>query len=51
MILNYVKLALRLLFRNPFFTFINVAGLSIGFTAFYILWPYAQHELALWVNQ
>ncbi len=45
MLLNYLKLAIRLLFRNPFFTFINVAGLSIGFTAFYILWPYAQHEL------
>ena len=45
MLLNYLKLAIRLLLRNPFFTFINVAGLSIGFTAFYILWPYAQHEL------
>jgi len=45
MLLNYLKLAIRLLLRNPFFTFINVAGLSIGFTAFYVLWPYAQHEL------
>ena len=45
MILNYLKLAIRLLLRNPFFTFINVLGLSVGFAAFYILWPYAQSEL------
>ncbi|HET6542383.1 MAG TPA: ABC transporter permease, partial [Chryseolinea sp.] len=45
MLLNYLKLAFRLLFRNPFFTFINVLGLSVGFAAFYILWPYAQSEL------
>ena len=45
MILNYVKLAFRLLLRNPFFTFINVLGLSVGFAAFYILWPYTQSEL------
>jgi len=45
MLLNYLKLAFRLLFRNPFFTFINVFGLSVGFAAFYILWPYAQSEL------
>lgn len=32
MLLNYTKLAIRLL-RNPFFTFINVVGLSIGYTA------------------
>ena len=45
MLLNYIKLAFRLLLRNPFFTFINVLGLSVGFAAFYILWPYAQSEL------
>lgn len=45
MILNCLTLSFRLITRNPFFTFINVAGLSIGFTAFYILWPYAQNEL------
>ena len=45
MILNYLKLAFRLLFRNPFFTCINVLGLSVGFAAFYILWPYTQSEL------
>jgi len=45
MLLNYLKLSLRLLARNPFFTFINVAGLSIGFAVFFILWPFTQSEL------
>jgi putative ABC transport system permease protein len=45
MLLNYLKLALRLLFRNPFFTFINVLGLSVGFSAFFIIGQYAQNEL------
>ena len=45
MLLNYIKLTVRLLIRNPFITLINVLGLSIGFASFYILWPYAQSEL------
>jgi putative ABC transport system permease protein len=45
MLLNYLKLSLRRMARNPFFTVINVTGLSIGFTAFYLLWPYSQNEL------
>ena len=45
MLLNYIKLSLRLLSRNPFITAINILGLSIGFAAFYILWPYAHSEL------
>ena len=45
MFFNYLKLSFRLLIRNPFFTFINILGLSIGFAAFYILWPYSQSEL------
>ena len=45
MLLNYLKLAVRLLIRNPFFAFINVLGLSVGFAAFIVLWPYAQSEL------
>jgi putative ABC transport system permease protein len=42
---SYLKLSLRLLARNPFFTFINVAGLSVGFAVFFILWQYSQSEL------
>jgi putative ABC transport system permease protein len=45
MLLNYLKLSLRLMVRNPFFTFINVAGLSVGFAVFLVLWQYAQREL------
>ena len=45
MFFNYLKLSFRLLIRNPFFTFINVLGLSIGFAVFFILWQYSQNEL------
>jgi putative ABC transport system permease protein len=44
MISNYLKLSFRLLIRNPFFTLINVLGLSIGFAVFFILWQYSQNE-------
>ena len=45
MLLSYLKLSLRLLARNPFFTFINVIGLAIGFASFYALWEYSTTEL------
>ena len=45
MLLNYIKLAVRLLIRNPFFTVINVLGLAIGFTTFFALWQYSVSEL------
>jgi putative ABC transport system permease protein len=45
MLLNYLKLSLRLLARNPFFACINVIGLAIGFASFYALWEYAISEL------
>ncbi len=45
MLLNYLKLAVRLLTRNPFLTFINVVGLSLGFAAFYALWEFSTSEL------
>jgi hypothetical protein len=31
--------------RNPFFTFINVFGLSVGFAVFFVLCQYSQYEL------
>lgn len=31
MLLNYLKLSFRLMSRNPFFTLINLLGLSTGF--------------------
>src|SRR5258705_2140277 len=45
MLLNYLKLSLRLLARNPFFTAVNVVGLAIGFASFYALWEYSTTEL------
>ena len=45
MFLNYVKLAIRNLLRNPFLTFINVIGLSLGFATFYALWEFSVSEL------
>jgi putative ABC transport system permease protein len=45
MLLNYLKLSLRLLARNPFFAFINVVGLSVGFAIFFVLWQHASSEL------
>ena len=45
MLLNYIKLSFRLMARNPFFSFINVMGLSLGFAAFFVLWQHSQNEL------
>ncbi|MEP6737265.1 MAG: hypothetical protein ABJA70_17200, partial [Chryseolinea sp.] len=45
MIINYLKLAIRLLIRNPFFTMINLVCLSVGFAMFFMLWQHAQTEL------
>src|SRR5689334_9550852 len=45
MVLSYFKLAFRLLLRNPFFTLINILGLSVGFVVFFVLWQYSQQEL------
>jgi putative ABC transport system permease protein len=44
-LLSYLKLSLRLLVRNPFFTTINVLGLSVGFAVFLVLWQYSQEQL------
>jgi len=45
MLFSYLKLSFRLMMRNPFFTFINVAGLSVGFAVFFVLWQYSSYEL------
>jgi putative ABC transport system permease protein len=45
MLLNYLKLAIRLLLRSPFLTVLNVVGLSVGFTIFFVLWQYSAVEL------
>lgn len=45
MLFNYLKLSLRLMVRNPFFTLVNIIGLSIGLATFLILWQYTSKEL------
>jgi putative ABC transport system permease protein len=45
MLTNYLRLTLRLLIRNPFFTAVNVIGLSIGFAVFFGLWDFTSAEL------
>lgn len=45
MLLNYLKLSFRLMVRNPFFTFINIFGLGIGFASFFALWDFSTTEL------
>jgi putative ABC transport system permease protein len=45
MVLNYFNYAIRLLIRNPLTTLIHVTGLTVGFGAFLMLWPYAEYEL------
>src|SRR5688500_12203587 len=45
MLLNYLKLAFRIMTRNSFFTLINVLGLAVGFACFFALWNYATAEL------
>ncbi len=45
MLLNYLKLSLRLMARSPIFTLINIFGLAIGFASFFALWDYSTNEL------
>jgi putative ABC transport system permease protein len=45
MILTYLRLAFRLLLRNPFHHALNIVGLAVGFACFFILWNYAQNLL------
>ena len=45
MLINYIKLSLRLLIRNPFFTLINVIGLAVGIASFFALWQYSTSAL------
>jgi putative ABC transport system permease protein len=42
---NYLKICFRHLMRNPFFTFINCLGLSLGMAVFIILWQYSNRGL------
>ncbi len=45
MITNYFKTAYRNIARNKFYTFLNVLGLSIGFTVFIFIFLFVKDEL------
>lgn len=42
---NYLKIALRNLFKNKIYSFINVAGLAIGFLCFTLIFIFIKNEL------
>lgn len=46
MIRNYLKTALRSFQKNRFFTFINLVGLTVGFTCCILMGLYIQNELS-----
>lgn len=46
MIRNYFKVAIRNLFKNSFYSFINILGLSIGITSCLLILIYVNHEMS-----
>ncbi|TRX57582.1 FtsX-like permease family protein [Fulvivirga sp. M361] len=46
MLRNYLKITLRDLKKNRWFTFINIIGLTIGISASLIVYVYVSHELS-----
>ena len=46
MIVNYIKIAFRNLFRNKIYSFINILGLSVGLAATILLFLYIRLELS-----
>lgn len=49
MLTNYFKIAIRSLFKNGVYSFINIAGLSIGLTCSILILLWVNHELS-WDN-
>jgi putative ABC transport system permease protein len=46
MIKNYFKIAFRNLWRHKAFSFINIMGLTVGMTAFFLIFLYVKFELS-----
>ncbi len=46
MIKNYFKIAFRNLWRHKIFSFINIMGLTVGMTAFFLIFLYVKFELS-----
>ena len=43
---NYLKIAFRNLWKHKVFSFINIMGLTVGLTAFFLIFLYVQFELS-----
>ncbi len=43
---NYLKIAIRSLFKDKFFSFLNVSGLAIGITCCLLIMTYVNYELS-----
>lgn len=46
MLKNYFKIAFRNLWRHRVFSFINIMGLTVGMTAFFLIFCYVKFELS-----
>src|SRR5580765_4465750 len=46
MLLNYFKIALRVIARQKLFSFINITGLAIGLASFLLIASYVKYELS-----
>jgi putative ABC transport system permease protein len=46
MLKNYLKIALRNLWKNRIHSFLNIVGLAVGLAAFILIALYVQHELS-----
>ncbi|MCW3116351.1 MAG: transporter permease [Chitinophagaceae bacterium] len=46
MIKNYFKIAFRSLWKHRVFSFINIMGLAVGMTAFFLIFMYVNFELS-----
>ena len=46
MLKNYFKIAFRNLWRHRTFSFINIMGLTVGLTAFFLIFMYVKFELS-----
>ncbi len=46
MLLNYLKIALRNLFRNKFYSFTNIVGLALGLACVFLILQYLKQEIS-----
>ncbi|HKZ37560.1 MAG TPA: ABC transporter permease [Chryseolinea sp.] len=46
MLLNYLKIALRNLFRNKFYSFTNIVGLALGLACVFFILQYLKQEIS-----